>query len=127
MLYAIMGTGCKSVVRTHVTNSDVVVGTWNDDRIGTFRGTRFGSGKMGATVFGEKGIELLDKSAGYDPLWAKIIQFFNTGIVPVAAKETLETLAFMEAADESKRNGGSRVELESVIALARNKAKTISY
>lgn len=127
ILYAIMGTGCKSVVRTHLNNSDMVVGTWNDDRIGTFRGTRFGTGSMGATVFGEKGIEVLDKSPGYDPLWVKIIEFFDTGVVPVTPEETLETLAFMEAADESKRNGGIAVDLETIIERAKKKAKNISW
>jgi predicted dehydrogenase len=123
ILYSIMGTGCKSVVRTHLNDSDMVVGTWKDDRIGSFRGTRFGTGTMGATVFGEKGIQVLDKSPGYDPLWEKIINFFDTGIVPVTADETLEVLAFMEAADESKRNGGTAVELSTVMERARNKAK----
>jgi hypothetical protein len=127
MLYAIMGTGCKSVARTHLNHSDLVVGTWSDDRIGTFRGTRFGTGNMGATVFGEKGIEVLDKSPGYDPLWAKIITFFNTGAVPVTSEETLETLAFMEAADESKNKGGMAVDLEMIMERARKKAKNISY
>jgi predicted dehydrogenase len=123
ILYSIMGRGCKSVVRTHLNNSDMVVGTWNDDRIGTFRGTRFGTGAMGATVFGEKGIQVLDKSPGYDPLWEKIIGFFDTGIVPVTADETLEVLAFMEAADESKKKGGIAVELSTIIEGARKKAK----
>jgi hypothetical protein len=127
ILYAIMGTGCKSVSRTHLDNSDLVVGTWNDDRIGTFRGTRFGTGSMGATVFGEKGIEVLDKPADYDSLWLKIIDFFNTGAMPVSAEETLETLAFMEAADESKRKGGTGVDLETIMEGARKKAKNILY
>src|SRR5688500_13616800 len=103
MLSAFMSRGCKEEDQTKLADSDMVVARWKDTRIGTIRGTRFGTGKMGATVFGEKGIELLDKSAGYDPLWMNIIRFFDTGIVPVPAEETLEALAFMEAADESKR------------------------
>lgn len=127
ILYAIMGTGCKTVSRTHLDKTDVVVGTWNDDRIGTFRGTRSGTGSMGATVFGEKGIELLTKSGGYDPLWVKIIEFFNTGVLPVTPEETLEELAFMEAADESKRNGGAAVSIESIMKKARQKANHTKY
>ena len=34
----------------------------------------------------------------------EIVRFFRTGQPPVAAEETLEILAFMEAADESKRH-----------------------
>jgi predicted dehydrogenase len=127
ILYSLMGTGCKSVVRTHLENSDFVTGTWKDNRIGTFRGTRFGTGAMGATVFGDKGISVLDKSPGYDPLWQKIIHFFDTGVVPVSPEESLEVLAFMEAADESKRKGGNAVELQTIMEQARKKAKSVSY
>ena len=127
LLYAIMGTGCKSVIRVHLDKTDMVVGTWQDDRIGSYRGTRSGNGGMGATVFGEKGIEVLNKSGGYDPLWVKIIEFFNTGIVPVSPEETLEEFAFMEAADESKLKGGVSVDLETIIQRAEKKVKKISY
>ena len=125
ILYAVMGTGCKTVVRAHTDDTDVVIGTWQDNRLGTFRGTRSGTGKMGATVFGEKAIEVLDKSLGYDPLWARIIEFFDTGKVPVTAEETLEVLAFMEAADESKLKGGIPVHLEMVVERAKKKMKKI--
>jgi hypothetical protein len=39
--------------------------------------------------------------------------------VPVSPEETLEIYAFMEAADESKRNNGASVSLETVIKKAR--------
>ncbi len=123
LLYAIMGKGCKSVTRTHLPDSDFVVGTWNDNRIGTFRGTRFGTGNIGARVFGEKAIEVLDKSPGYDALLKQIISFFESGAVPVTEEETLEVLAFMEAADESKKKGGAAVPLDSIMKRAREKSK----
>jgi predicted dehydrogenase len=127
ILYAVMGTGCKSVVRIHRDKTDMVVGTWQDDRIGSYRGTRSGTGDMGATVFGEKGIELLNKSGGYDPLWLKIIEFFNTGIVPVSPEETIEEFAFMAAAEESKLKGGVSVDLEMIMSRAEKKAKQIRF
>jgi hypothetical protein len=127
ILYALMGTGCKSVVRIHRDNTDMVVGTWQDDRIGSYRGTRSGTGKMGATVFGETGIEWLNKSGGYDPLWRKIIEFFNTGIVPVSPEETLEEFAFMAAAEESKLKGGESIDLEMIIARAEKKVKEMGF
>ena len=37
MLLSIMGTGCESVTRFYRDNMDVVVGTWKDGRLGTFR------------------------------------------------------------------------------------------
>lgn len=127
ILYAIMGTGCQRVTRTHLDKTDMVVGTWEGDRIGSYRGTRSGTGEMGATVFGEKGIELLTKSQGYAGLWVKVIEFFNTGQVPVRPEETLEELAFMEAADESKLKNGASVEIKTIVERAEKKAKKISY
>jgi len=126
LLYAIMGTGCKSVSRVHRDKTDIVVGVWQDDRLGSFRGTRSGTGKMGATVFGEKDIELINKSAGYSALWVNIIEFFDTGKVPVTQEETLEEFAFMEAADESKLRGGASVDLATIIQRAEEKANKIS-
>jgi hypothetical protein len=49
------------------------------------------------------------------------------GAVPVSPEETLETLAFMEAADESKSKGGVAVDLEMIMERARKKAGKISY
>ena len=123
ILYALMGTGCKRVVRIHRDKTDMVVGTWQDDRIGSYRGMRSGTREMGATVFGETGIEFLNISGGYDPLWAKIIEFFNTGIVPVSPEETVEEFAFMAAAEESKLKGGASIELDMIIRRAEKKAK----
>ena len=53
------------------------------------------------------------KFEGYEPLLVEIVKFFKTGKPPVAAEETLEILAFMEAADKSKQQGGRPVKLES--------------
>ena len=41
---------------------------------------------------------------------------------PVSAEETIEIFAFMEAADESKRQGGAPVSLASVMAKAKAEA-----
>ena len=43
----------------------------------------------------------------------------GTGKPPVSPDETLEIHVFMEAADESKRQGGVPVTIESVLAQAR--------
>ena len=114
MLYAVMGTGCVSVSRTHNEGTDIVVGTWDDGRIGTFRGTRTGHHGYGGTVYGEKGHVAISKHKGYTPLLYKIVEFFETGVAPVDPAETLEIFAFMAAADESKRFGGKAVKLQQV-------------
>jgi len=117
-LFTIMGTGCKSVVRTFTENTDLVTGTWNDSRIGTFRGIRFGKADYGGTVFGEKGITVLGKYNGYNPLLTEIIRFFQSGVPPVSSAETIEIFAFMAAAEESKKREGAVVETAEVIRLS---------
>ncbi|MEQ7801645.1 Gfo/Idh/MocA family oxidoreductase [Pedobacter sp. ASV1-7] len=119
MLFAVMGTGCKTVTRVYTPDADVVVGVWNDGRIGTFRGTRKGKSDYGGRIFGEKSNATLGTFKGYNPLLEQIVKFFETGVVPVQPEETLEIAAFMEAADESKAKGGSPVSMEKLL----NKAK----
>ena len=120
-LFTIMGTGCESVTRTKTDNAEFVTGKWKDGRIGTFRGIREGKSDYGAMVFGTKAIEPCGRFKGYEPLVVEICKFFDSGKAPVTAEETLEIYAFMEAADESKRQGGKPVTLESVLARAREK------
>jgi predicted dehydrogenase len=113
ILFAIMGAGCKSVRRTYSPNTDIVVGVWNDGRTGTFRGTRNGKYGFGATVFGEKDIVHLNRDEGYSPLLVKIAEFYDTKTVPFPVEQTLEIIAFMEAADESKKQDGKEIQLKT--------------
>jgi WD40 repeat protein/predicted dehydrogenase len=122
MLFTVMGTGCESVTRASSKDFELVTGTWDDGRIGTFRGIRSGKGGYGGTAFGEKGIVPVGKYDGYKPLVVEIVRFFKTREVPVTEAETLEIYAFMEASDESKRQGGAPVTIESVMKKARTEA-----
>jgi predicted dehydrogenase len=119
-LYTIMGTGCKSVTRTHTKDTDVATGVWDDGRVGTFRGLRSGTKGFGSTIFGSKS-DIVTKGfeGGYKPLVVEIAKFFRSGEPPVSAVETTEIFAFMEAADESKRQNGAPVTIESVMQKAR--------
>ena len=117
-LFTIMGTGCIRVQRTFTADTDVVVGVWEDERIGTFRGIRKGQGGYGVTVFGEKGISVLNEYSGYEPLLHKVCEFYESGKAPVPIEETLEIFAFMQAAEESKEKGGIFVDMEPVIQKA---------
>lgn len=118
MLFAAMGKGCIRVSRASAPDTDVVTGVWDDQRIGTFRGLRAGKKGYGGTVFGENDIKILGPYNGYVPLLEEIVRFFNTGVPPVTQEETLEILAFMEAADESKRKGGMPVSIEEMMKKA---------
>jgi predicted dehydrogenase len=120
-LFTIMGTGCRTVSRVQTKETEFVTGVWADGRVGTFRGLR-GKAGYGATVFGTKGIGQSGGYGGYEPLVVEICKFFKTGKAPVEPAETLEIFAFMEAADESKRQGGFPVTLESVMVRARAQA-----
>ena len=123
-LYTIMGPGCKSVSRTHSKDADIATGLWADGRIGTYRGLRAGSKGYGNVIFGDKGdISTTGAVGGYKPLVVEIAKFFRTGRAPVGAEETTEMFAFMEAADESKRQGGAPVTIESVMQKAREENK----
>ena len=119
MLYAVMGVGCEQVTRVHAADQDVVVGQWSGGRLGVFRGMRAGRPGYGGTVFGETGNHPTGPYGGYRPLVAEIVAFFRTNQPPVSAEETLELFAFMEAADESKRQGGAAVSVAETLAKAR--------
>jgi predicted dehydrogenase len=118
-LFTIMGTGCETVSRVQTKDTELVTGVWKGGCVGTFRGIRSGKSDYGATVFGTNGIAPSGGYGGYEPLVVEICKFFRTGKPPVSAEETLEIFAFMEAADESKRQGGSPVTLASVMTKAR--------
>ncbi len=121
ILYTVMGNGCRNVFRVHTEGTDIVVGTWNDGRVGTFRGTRTGEHHYGGTVFGEEGEACLERFGGYGSLLDEIVTFFDTGRSPVTAEETIEICAFMEAADESKLKGGVSIDIETIMQRAKNK------
>lgn len=120
ILYTLMGPGCETVSRTYTDDYDLVTGTWSDGRIGTFRGLRKGKATYGALVFGTKGIQHTAPVSGslYGPLMKEIVEFVKTGKAPVPMETTVEMMAFMEAADESKRQGGKPVRLDDVIDKA---------
>lgn len=118
-LYTLMGTGCETVSRVQADDADLVTGVWKNGRVGTYRGLRRNKAEFGAVAFGAKAIVPMTKGDGYEPLCREIGKFFRSGVAPVPAAETIEVLAFMEAADESKRQGGKPVSLADVMAKAR--------
>ena len=111
-LYTVMGLGCHTVSRVHTPDTDVVVGIWDGNRIGVFRGLRSGRQDFGGTAFGKTGISTFGRSLGYDPMIKEVVKYFQTGISPIAPEETLEIFTFMEAADESKRRAGLAVSMD---------------
>jgi hypothetical protein len=122
-LFVLMGRGCESVSRVQTKDTDLVAGVWRGGRIGVFRGIRRNSASFGAVAFGSKAIlDSPSKGSGYQALCVEIARFFKTRKPPVSAEETIEIFAFMEAADESKRQGGAPVSLAEVLTKARAEA-----
>ncbi|MBI3944759.1 MAG: Gfo/Idh/MocA family oxidoreductase [Armatimonadetes bacterium] len=119
-LFTVMGTGCETVRRVKTGATDLAVGTWRDGRIGTFRDLCGGKAGTMAYIYGTKGM-VAGKPLGYLALLEQIVKCFQTGQPPVPAEETIEVMAFMSAADESKVRDGAPVSLQALIAEAKAK------
>ena len=117
-LYTVLGPGCVSVQRTHSANTDVITGVWSDGRVGLAQGNRKTFKGYGVTAVGTKGVATAGEKQNYNGLTSEIMKFLQTGITPVPAETTLELMAFMEAADESKRRGGAPVTIAEVLKKA---------
>jgi len=113
MLYAIMGAGCETVRCIYREGWDVALGIWRDDRIGTFRGMRRGPHSYGFTAFCERGIvsSSINTQYIYRELLKRVIDMFKTREMPVAPEETIEIIAFIEAALKSANNESREVKL----------------
>jgi predicted dehydrogenase len=120
-LYSVLGPGCEQVVRTSTKNTDVITGVWTDGRVGTMQGNRNSRAGYGVTAIGTKGAVKGGEKHSYKPLVENYIKFFQTGVAPVPLETTIEILAFMEAADESKRRGGAPVKIADVMAAAKSR------
>lgn len=121
-LFTVMGPGVESVIRAQTDDYELVTGVWKDGRIGTFRGLRAGKRSYGGTAFGTKGTGDVGGYDGYAPLVVEIVKFFQTGAVPIEPQETIDIYAFMEAADESRRQGFRMVSVSELLQQAERDA-----
>jgi len=112
ILFTALGAGCQRVQCLHTEDTDIVTGVWDDGRIGVFRGLRNGAHDYGGTVFCEKKVLKLPSYSGYDSLLKKIVEFFDSGVLPVPQQETKGIYAFMTAAAHSMKKKGAWVPLE---------------
>ena len=123
-LVAIMGTGVKTVSCVRNDDGDSVCGVWNDGRIGQLRLQR-NKWIYSGYILPERPkdpkspLVVFDDYKGYEPLLEEIIRFFRTGEPPVPNDETLEIMAFMEAAEMSAKRGGAVVSIDEAMAAAR--------
>lgn len=113
-LYAFMGPGCEFVQCTATPFGEVVSARWQDGRLGVVRGYLRGAGGFGFTVIGDKTHcqRMVSEEYIYRELLKRVIGMFEAGEPPVDIHETLEIIAFAEAAVESAKDG-SRINVQS--------------
>ena len=114
VLFAYMGVGCRSVRAECVDGMDLLVGTWDDGRIATLRGTRFEGGTFGCTVFTTDGVRhgLLEAEPPFHVMLLRhVVPFLAGGKSPVPLAESVEVIAFLEAAWKSRTSGGESIPL----------------
>jgi hypothetical protein len=114
MLFALLGPGCEEVTRVESADASVVTCRWKDGRIGSMRALR---------PYSDYGVVLFQKTAkGHasqaspvhattDELDRELVAFFTSKVPPVSNEETLELIAFLDAAQRSKEAGGRPMRL----------------
>jgi len=113
-LYALMGTGCRSVRCVWEEGAEVAVGRWADGRLGTVRGIRRGKYGFGFRAFCERGVEghRIDERYFYRELLKVLVARLAQGEWLLSPEELIEPVVFQEAALRSQERGGEEVRLE---------------
>ncbi|MDR6551720.1 Gfo/Idh/MocA family oxidoreductase [Paenibacillus qinlingensis] len=109
LLFASLGTGCKRVNATMNELHEVIVGEWEDGRIGSVRGNRYGNSLYSAVLFREQRAQWIDVRSHPRPDFSnfleKVIDMVRSGKSPVSPEEMLSVIRFMEASNESRLSG----------------------
>lgn len=109
MLLRTMGRGCESVQVVHTGHCDQITALWADGRIGSIRGIRGGANCFGGVIHRERGAWYLnsdrDEVPYYASLLAVILSMFRTGIQPYSNEELMDVMRFLEAANQSLKDG----------------------
>lgn len=115
MLYTTMGRGCQSVRVVANDHFDLITGVWAGGRIGSVHCNRTGNYEYHGVVHFEKTsahVNVQTETKGFFLCLAEaILAFAQTGRAPIEAEETIELIRFIEAANESRANGGREVLL----------------
>lgn len=120
-LFTVMGSGCQQVQRVTTPATSVATGLWEGGRLGTLHASHsqpIGSTSYKLVRFGQKGVFEQKSQGDYTPMLREILKFFQSKQAPISAKQTLEIYAFMEAAEESKRQNGKVIQLREVLIKA---------
>ena len=114
MLFTLLGRGCEEVTRVDSADASVVTCRWKDGRIGTMRALRPYS-DYGVVSFLKNPKGFTSQSTAVKTSTAEldrqVVAFFTSGVPPVPNEDTLELMAFMDAAQRSKAAGGQPMRL----------------
>ena len=111
-IVAVMGVGVKRV-KAFAVGSKVtqLIMDYGDGRMASFTQTPNPYAEFNFMVSdGEKG-ERLDSSDYYVNTMKAILDFFETGISPVAEEETMEVLILIDAAKQARQNPDTWIEI----------------
>lgn len=113
MLFTLMGAGCRRLTCLSQPGGEIVTGVWDGGRVASVRGIREGAQAYGFTLFGAKGVETKGVSTQYiyRELLKEIIGMFQDKELPIDPRETLEIVAFIEAARRSAESDGAPVDI----------------
>lgn len=112
-LYTLLGDGCRSVGMQFTPQGEVASGIWANGHVGTVRGIREGGYGMGFVAHYEKGHAAfhVEGAAFYREMLKAVVAMFETGEPPIPYAEMREVIAFIMAAEESRKSGGAPAEV----------------
>lgn len=127
-LIAVMGPDVVSVRAVGNETEDILIGLWNDGRMGTVRVLDFSRpGRCsGGTIYPAKDNARVVFGGiwrGYGILLDPVLRFLESGVTPVDPDETLAVYAFCTAAEQSLAQGGAEVKVADVLSVARAEAR----
>ena len=109
MLYASLGTGCRSVVAASTDEHDCLIGVWDDGRLGTIRGNRTGDNDFQGLLHFSGRTAHVDIATASRPFFSslldEVMNFFKGGESPVPLETSVEMVRFMEAGNRSRESG----------------------
>lgn len=108
--YKIMGVGCRKVACVREGASEVITAFWDEGRTVTIATNHDQNLTNGGWVADEQGTHAIavrdTMHERYAAFLRSYLNFCQSGPAPVALDETVETIAFMETAWQSREQGG---------------------
>jgi predicted dehydrogenase len=116
MVDAIWGPGVGRVSAIEFPDRHLVDLEYRDGRYARLRLERRGSWAFGATLHGEKGLHqfVVDFGPVYTRLVEGMTRFFEGGPAPADLRDIVETVAVMQAGNESIRRGGEWITIDDI-------------